>query len=1163
MKEARREEGRDCLSQKPEAEGSGNHSQKWRQALKAALAKHGRDLGPSFKMVQLGGLLNEVMQILMEVDESCRPLTKVGRKSLFPLPARDLHSPVRKHSEFLQSVVKGLNSLHGVRAPPDFAGSKLGAKAVKRLGEVCGINPLLDEEVPQFDFSDFFSQRGVSYEGEEVKLAKPISWKSISPSLPDQVASLDIREFCTGGTLEYVNNFEKYMIPKEEQSLGVPPKMMVVETEWEDICEGLITSGLCEVLGENELYHVHDRPVFNGMFAVSKQEWVGEVEICRLIMNLKPLNSLCMSLTSDTGTLPSVTGMSGYYLQEEEVLCLSSEDIRCFFYLFKVPRAWIRFLSFGRAVPERLAGENIGEQAGYLCARVLPMGFLNSVGIAQHIHRNMITRSLGNFKGVIGGEAEIRRDRTASQHPNLFRVYLDNFDELKKVQRGLAELLEGQVSELVNDVREVYQEMGLPRHPKKSVSQQLQGELQGAWIDGRVGIALAKPSKVVKYVRLGLEILREGRASQKELQIVGGGFVYVSMFKRPALCSLNYIWSTITSLERKPKGMRIELRKEVLLEITRFVSLMPLMLMNFRSPFDEVVTASDASTTGGGICVSRGLTPFGELARQGSVRGNVYENPEASQVLSIGLFDGISALRVALDCLQVPMAGHVSVEMQSEARRVVEAFFPDSEFVEDVELVTEEMVTRWALRYGQVGVVLIGSGPPCQGVSGLNADRRGALRDHRSRLFHHVPRITKLVKKGFPWAQVHGLTENVESMDSRDCGVMNEEFEDSPWAIDAAGLSIARRPRVYWVSWELQSETGVVVTPGCEHKLPVKGKVEFQVEPSEGDFLESGWTRVPGFLLPTFTTSRPSEKPMRKPAGLSQCLEHELQKWHEDSHRFPPYQYRDQHCVHKGGQSRPPSVLEREAILGFPSGYTKQCMSKQFHDTTAHVDCRLTLLGNSWSVPVVAWLLKSLFVPLGIMEPLSVQSLVERLTPGKQSSLQGLLLRPPLKQGTSTTSPSGELVQKLFGLTSLKGEDLLIHGDSEPPLKYHRLRSSVPSKIWRWRAVTGWQWKSRDEHINVLELRAVMTTVKWRIEQLEQMDVRCLHLVDSLVSLHSLSRGRSSSTKLRRTIMRINSFLLATGLQPLWGYIDTKQNPADKPSRWGTSRKWVRKKPKC
>lgn len=65
--------------------------------------------------------------------------------------------------------------------------------------------------------------------------------------------------------------------------------------------------------------------------------------------------------------------------------------------------------------------------------------------------------------------------------------------------------------------------------------------------------------------------------------------------------------------------------------------------------------------------------------------------------------------------------------------------FPGSILVDDVEKVNEAVVTDWSLRFSSVGLVIIVAGPPCQGVSGLNADRRGALRDARSSLFQHVP----------------------------------------------------------------------------------------------------------------------------------------------------------------------------------------------------------------------------------------------------------------------------------------------------------------------------------------------------------------------------------------------------------------------------------------
>lgn len=126
-------------------------------------------------------------------------------------------------------------------------------------------------------------------------------------------------------------------------------------------------------------------------------------------------------------------------------------------------------------------------------------------------------------------------------------------------------------------------------------------------------------------------------------------------------------------------------------------------------------------------------------------------------VLSIGLFDGIAALRVALECVGVRVIGHVSVEPVAAAQRVVESHYPGVIGVDSV------VVFTWACRFSQCALVLIGAGPPCQGVSGPNVDRKGALRDERSSLFSHVPRIRSLVQRAFPWAAVHTLMESVSS----------------------------------------------------------------------------------------------------------------------------------------------------------------------------------------------------------------------------------------------------------------------------------------------------------------------------------------------------------------------------------------------------------------
>jgi hypothetical protein len=81
------------------------------------------------------------------------------------------------------------------------------------------------------------------------------------------------------------------------------------------------------------VYHLNNQPLFSGLFAVSKEEMSGDWEVCRLIMNMVPVKRLCRSMGGDISTLPSWAGMSPFVLEDSEVLLMSSEDIRCFFYL--------------------------------------------------------------------------------------------------------------------------------------------------------------------------------------------------------------------------------------------------------------------------------------------------------------------------------------------------------------------------------------------------------------------------------------------------------------------------------------------------------------------------------------------------------------------------------------------------------------------------------------------------------------------------------------------------------------------------------------------------------------------------------------------------------------------------------------------------------------
>jgi len=619
--------------------------------------------------------------------------------------------------------------------------------------------------------------------------------------------------------------------------------------------------------------------------------------------------------------------MNPYFLQPGETLLISSEDIRCFFYTISVPQSWWKFLGFNKPVPDQCLPSDMKGQTVYLAAKVLPMGFLNSVSLAQHVHRNLALWGGSRGAGVVDEancpHQEIRKDRPLSLGGEHWRIYLDNYDLLEKVEATGVVGIEGSTAPAVLCLRQEYERWEMPRNFKKAVARSPQAEVQGAQVDGERGLAFPRESKLLKYIAASLALLSADVVSQREMQVVCGGLVYISMFRRQLLGCLNSVWRFIESFHAGGPRWR-PLPRECQVEVLRFVSLIPLARINFRLEVDEQVTCSDASTVGGGVCASRGLSRVGQLVSGGALRGQLPELRQEHQVLSIGLFDGIGALRVALDLLGLEVIGHISVEQNRQAQRVTEAHFPEVLHVDDVRQVTAREVESWALRYSQAAVVLVGAGPPCQGVSGLNCDRKGALRDERSALFTHVERIRGLVRRFFPWAQVHAIMESVASMDKADRDVMSSSFGDEPWGCDAGQMTWCSRPRLYWVTWDLLVQEGVTFIPG-DGVSP--RRVELTAWQDLDEVCKEGWTKVePHRPFPTFTTSRPRSAPGRKPAGVAQCTSEELDRWESDSFRFPPYQYCGRNClINQQQQLRVPDIEEREVMMGFPPGYTAAC----------------------------------------------------------------------------------------------------------------------------------------------------------------------------------------------------------------------------------------------
>ena len=527
---------------------------------------------------------------------------------VFPLPTSMVYlKKMVEAPEQEMVIVRGmccaLNSFYGESVENTFYPTKVQGQIVKGLHKEAQVVMGWPERLEETSWKSFFELKTIDYCGDEVLCARPTSWANLAPAMPAEVASVELSEVCELGCKQYVDHFLDYLLPGEVQEKMKPPRVLVHDDNWLEVCKGLLSRGVCTPI------HEDGAPVLNGLFGVPKDEEVDGIPIHRLIMDLRPCNLVCRALEGDVSTLPSWATMGPLQIMPTEDLVVSSEDVRCFFYIFKIPSEWRKLLAFNKVLPRELWPTPHGPY--YMASQVLPMGFKNSVSLAQHVHRNIVRRAGLQMPGSLEGSGEIRKDRPFSGASTLHRIYLDNFDLLEKMDRKTAQLLRGEPSPALLALRAEYEAWGIPRHPKKAVCRAVKAEVQGAIIDGEAGVAYPKPVKIYKYVALASLLLQEELRSQKQAQVVAGGLVYISMFRRPMLGCLNQVWQFIESFRGYLPFIKFAIPDGVKLEISRFICLIPLAKLNFRLLVSGEVTASDASTTGGGITASTGLTGFG------------------------------------------------------------------------------------------------------------------------------------------------------------------------------------------------------------------------------------------------------------------------------------------------------------------------------------------------------------------------------------------------------------------------------------------------------------------------------------------------------------------------------------------------------------------------
>ena len=418
---------------------------------------------------------------------------------------------------------------------------------------------------PDLDWDTAVEKLRVSYTGDVVEKARPLTLEQILPGLPKKehggiVSLLDV-------VSESVR--EKLLNPASlirEEVLGELPKprIMAEPGEWPKIARALLERGLVRPV--KNVPSLDGQLALNGAFGVVKAGKTTESgkEVLRFIMDLRCTNMVTQVIEGDVRTLSGAPSYQHIVLDDGDLLAISGDDLTAAFYLFSLPPAWSELMVFREKVDYHELGLE-GEGSTYLGAAALPMGWHSAVGVMQGLHRQLALRPPERFGAGLSEALEIRRDDIFPEMPEeamAWTIYLDDTTFLEKVSKRAWSSIKGRPPAEEEALRRAYRWWGIPTNEKKALERVVKAERLGAYLDGAVGTLGGSTSRLLELIGLGSHIRSLPRVTRKQLQVYCGKAVHVIQFRRCMLSYLHHIWKLIAGeaesfvLNRTGGGMR-------------------------------------------------------------------------------------------------------------------------------------------------------------------------------------------------------------------------------------------------------------------------------------------------------------------------------------------------------------------------------------------------------------------------------------------------------------------------------------------------------------------------------------------------------------------------------------------------------------------------------
>jgi hypothetical protein len=627
-----------------------------------------------------------------------------------------------------------------------------------------------------------------------------------------------------------------------------------------------------------------------------------------------------------------------------------------------------------------------------------------------------------------------------------------------------------------------------------------------------------------------------------EVQVIMGLWMPALQCRRACMSCFHEIWKQLHRSRNRHVRLNGKAKDELLLAI----ALAPLMVTKLGSPCSAVITCSDASLEGGGVCSASALSNKGSLALA-QLRSQPFMNG-LDKIVLVEVFSGIGGGRRAFDLAALHVACYVALDTSRSAAAVIESCWPDAHQFDHVKGSASQVASCIRMHACRATHVLVIFGATHRISSGETA------KEAVDGLTIEGLKLAQSLHSSLPHLKVSCLGESEMDLAVRSprCKTELEQFlTTNPVYACAERTSGMYRPRLYWTSWQVSSYANA---PLQFNKTVGHMELLFKEDRRAAHDLErEGLRRGDGNPLTGLASAarcQPRKRPSSRPSDLSQYSAADLKRYAAGKYAYPLDHYCLNNMVQESTKApRPLNSAEREWFLGFPIAHTEKCWSRHMRDTqkAAWEAERCTLLGTALACPIIAYLVSDWAYQnqLASTAP-CMKSVLDRTGP---MLMQGVYDRNARRKTVTQFEMKEvqEFTAEAFRRCSHRGTELRLGTrPSGRPDAWPIGR--VPAGLLVWDVDLA--FKLKPAIITVQELRAVLSAMKWRARQSKQAGSRFLHLVDSQVSLLALAKGRSSSSALTYILQRISAVQLASNLSPLYGYVSTSDNPADGPSRW-------------